>query len=182
MTSLFIACVVVVGYAFVYVPNVELVTATVFLSGILLGPKRGLVVGVLGEFLYSVLNPIGMAAPPLLVAQVVAMGTVGLVGGLFSAEELDPGPVWRRSLRFALVGLGLTFLFDLLTTSSFLVISGFSIGKLWAAMVYGAPFYAVHLLGNAVIFAVVLPACLRVLRRVSLPADLRPQETGYRSA
>ena len=106
------------------------------------------------------------------------MGTTGLVGGFF--RGLNTG--WQPRLWFALSGLALTILFDFLTTLSFMWVTGFSLDKLWAAYIYGAPFYAVHLLGNTTLFAVVVPAGARVLERVSFPAELHPQETGYGSA
>ncbi len=177
VTALFIACVVVVGYAFVYVPNVELVTATVFLSGMILGPRRGLLVGALGESLYSLLNPIGMAAPPLLVAQVIAMATAGFAGGFFRASGARARP--RRRVALAAAGFALTFLFDFLTTLGFLVVAGFSLARLWSAYAYGAVFYSIHLFGNVFVFAVVLPAAVHVLNRISLPDSLRPQQSGY---
>ena len=46
LLALWIAVTVALGYALATVPNVELVTASVFLSGYLFGPAAGTLVGV----------------------------------------------------------------------------------------------------------------------------------------
>lgn len=166
LTALFVASVVALGYAFVFVPNIELVTATVFLSGVLLGARRGAFVGLAGETLYSLLNPFGVAAPPLLLAQVGAMGIAGFVGGT-SRHRLGNGNSWWPSVvAFAFYGVSLTLLFDLLTTLSFFAVGGFTVTKFLASLAFGAPFYALHLASNAVIFALLVPAAMRVLTPV----------------
>ncbi len=68
-----VAVTVVMGWLTVYIPNVELVTASVFLAGYWCGPWWGMLVGIMGEGLYSLTNPYGMPLPPLLIAQCIGM-------------------------------------------------------------------------------------------------------------
>ena len=84
----FVAITVVLGYVFAFIPNVELVTASIFLSGYLLGSKKGVLIGIVAEFLFSLLNPYGAANPPLLLAQLIAMAIVGYSGGLLAKTTL----------------------------------------------------------------------------------------------
>ena len=55
--AIFIALAIAGGLVLIAVPNVELLSATVFLAGYMLGAVRGAVVGAIAEFLYSFFNP-----------------------------------------------------------------------------------------------------------------------------
>ncbi|MBN1894648.1 ECF transporter S component, partial [bacterium] len=74
LMSILIALGVALGFAFASIPNVELVTGTVFLSGMILGKARGTAAGVMTEALYSIFSPYGIAPLPMLAAQCAAMG------------------------------------------------------------------------------------------------------------
>jgi len=75
------AC-VVLGYLFMPVPNVEMITAAIFLSGLWTGPRHGLIIGLTAEALFSLSNPMGFPPPPLLAAQLAGMGLAGWTGGM----------------------------------------------------------------------------------------------------
>ena len=159
LSALFIALTVAVGYALISVPNIELVTATIFVAGYLLGPSRGIIVGALAEFLFSLTHPLGPSAPPLLVAQVISMAVVGCVGGLAGRWQHIPGNVIVRILIFAGLGFFLTLMFDVLTTLSFAIfLSGLSVPKIIATFTFGSFFYTIHLVVNTLIFALIVPA------------------------
>ncbi len=160
---MFVALGVALGFVLNRIPNVELVTSTVFLSGYLLGIGKGLAVGVITEVVYSVLNPYGMAALPLLAAQVVSMGVTGLAGGWFGAKR--SGERGFLAVKCGLVGFSCTLFFDALTTLSFVPINHFSAKQLAASILIGGWFYAAHLVSNSAIFAVLLPALIRTLQR-----------------
>ena len=70
LSAMFIAIAVGIGYALVYIPNIELFTATIFIAGYLLGPRQGIVMCGLAAFIFGLIHPLGASAPPLLVAQV----------------------------------------------------------------------------------------------------------------
>ncbi len=159
-----IALAVALGFALSLIPNVELVTATVFLSGFLLGPAKGLAVGVMAESLFSLLSPYGPAPPPLLAAQAVSMGLTGLAGGMAAKMRMNMKTLF--ALRLGVAGLLCTLLFDALTTLSFVVINHFTLRQLAASALLGTWFYAVHLAGNAVIFAVLMPVLIRSIQTV----------------
>lgn len=161
--SMFVALGVALGFALNRIPNVELVTSTIFLSGYLLGISKGLAVGVVTEVLYSVLNPYGAAAPPLLAAQVISMGITGLAGGWFGSKRSGESNFLAWKCGF--VGFSCTLFFDALTTLSFVPINHFSAKQLAASVLLGGWFYTAHLLSNSAIFAVLLPAFIRTFQR-----------------
>ncbi len=160
------ALTVALGYAFILVPNVELVSATVFISGYLLGPAGGVLVGVVGEGIYSTFNPMGsgLALPPLLIAQVFGIALFGLAGGV--TRKLGRGGFGKREvILFVVVAVVLTANFDLFTTLAFPIAAGFSQEQMVATLAVGLAFNLIHIFSNAVIFALVVPAVLRKIRR-----------------
>jgi hypothetical protein len=183
--SLFVALAVALGYLLVSVPNVELITFTVFASGVALGLWRGALVGAVSMAIYSGANPVGsgLALPTLFTAQVIASAAVGLAGGLASPfwrslararrvggpgdgdTEAAPGRAraagraWR-SLVAGATGLVLTLVYQLAVIAGVAAASPeFRTGAA-AMLVSNALFFAVHLVSNTVIFAVLAPAVL----------------------
>jgi hypothetical protein len=164
--AIFIAFMVVAGYSLIQVPNVELVTAMAFFAGAALGPSKGLAVGATGELLFGLINPLGISAVPLLVSQVAGMAVAGFVGGVVTSVPWVQRAGWGQAFVFATSGLGITLLFDLLTTLGFLIMSGLTIQTLVGAYLYGGAFYVTHAAMNTLIFATVLPVMLRVAQAV----------------
>ncbi len=163
LMAIFIALAIAGGLVLAQFPNIELVTVVIFLSGLMLGATRGFVVGAVAEFLYSFFNPYGVAAPPLLIAQVISMAFAGVAGGLlrFLVDRHLP-PVWLLGV----IGFSLTFVFDLLTTVSITLFTGTGIAGFWAAAVLGLYFYIAHQVSNTLIFALLLPVLWRHLRQI----------------
>jgi hypothetical protein len=172
LMAIFIALAIAGGLFLAQLPNIELVTVTIFLSGMALGVMRGAVVGAVAEFLYSLFNPYGVAAPPLLAAQAISMALAGVAGGVIRNFLSAPRPpVWLLGL----AGFSLTFVFDLLTTLSFTVLVGSGLAGFFAAVAFGLYFYIAHQVSNTLIFVLLLPVLWRRLRplfgsRTILPA------------
>ncbi|NOY76569.1 MAG: ECF transporter S component [Calditrichaeota bacterium] len=162
--AVFVALAIALGWAFLYIPNIELITATFFIAGYFLGPARGIGVAVVGEFLYSLLNPLGAAPPPLMAAQIISMGLVAFWGG-FSRPWVRRLPVFPKMLFLGFSGLVLTFLYDLFTTLSFLAFAGLNKTTFLASVIYGLGFYVLHIIGNFIIFLVVVPFSIQFLEK-----------------
>jgi len=71
--AIFCALAVGMGFSLMLIPNVELITVIVFISGLYLGIGWGTIVGGTAIFIYSGLNPMGsgLAFPPLFVMQIL---------------------------------------------------------------------------------------------------------------
>ncbi|UCF78716.1 MAG: hypothetical protein JSW03_00100 [Candidatus Eiseniibacteriota bacterium] len=144
MSSLAVA----LGFLFLAIPNVELMTLTVFVSGGLLGARGGALVGAVSMLIYSVANPMGGAIPLVTASQVVGLSIVGAAG--------VAGPWVRRTLTarvarnavFAALGVALTLQYDLVTNLAL----GVSVGSVAAVVAGGLVFAAVHFVSNALIF------------------------------
>ncbi|MFQ6115159.1 MAG: ECF transporter S component [bacterium] len=155
------------GYIFVAVPNVEIITALIFLSGISLGTRNGILVGVIAQSLFSTLNPFGISPPPLFVAQVANRALVGYVGGRFGKFNYEERKFWIIAVYLGITGLLLTWLFDIMTDFSSFFISGFSFEQMKLTFLLGLAWYLVHGIGNTLIFALVLPVVIQGLRSVN---------------
>lgn len=154
------------GYFFIAVPNVEIFTAIIFLSGLILGPQKGMLVGLIAQSLFSTLNPYGVSPPPLFVAQVLNRVLVGYVGGRFDRFSGSKSKFKRTALFYGIAGLLLAWLYDLMAYFSFFFMSGFSMQQMKVTFALGLPWYMIHGLGNALVFAFVLPFVARGIRRI----------------
>lgn len=169
----FAALAVALGLAFLAVPNFELVTTTFFLAGYFLGTRDGVASAILGEFVYSLLNPLGSAAPPLLIAQILGMAIIAFCGSLAAKNRIVILSENRenstklnltQAVYFGVFGMVLTLLFDFFTTVSFLLFSGLSFTKFLASLIYGMYFYLIHIGMNTLIFALLLPVIIPIIK------------------
>lgn len=169
-TGLFIALVLGIGYVFVFIPNVEFVLATIFISGILLGWKTGIVVGTIGEMLFSTLNPFGsgLVFPILLLSQILAGGLVGYTGGLVRKTILYSNSYRKAALTSATAGFLLTFTYDLLTNLSYPLTAGFDMRGIIATTIAGLGFSLIHIVTNTFVFVLFVPYISRLLYRALL--------------
>jgi hypothetical protein len=146
-TAILIALAVAIGILLAAVPNVEGISVVSFFSGYLTGWRSGGVIGGTAMLLLSLLNPLGPAPPPVFAAQVLGMALMGASGRLLGG----PGGRVRLELRAMLLGAMLTLVYDGLTNFGVAV----SIGKARAPLVVmlaGAPFSAIHIVSNILIF------------------------------
>jgi hypothetical protein len=167
-TAIFVALAAALGFLLLSVPNVELVTFTVFASGVVLGRWRGALVGALAMAIYSGANPYGsgLGAPTMFAAQVAASAFSGLMGGVTARlwRGRPSGPAVLPFIAGA-IGLALTVVYQVAVIVGLAVMSPeFRTGAL-AVLVSNAFFSVVHLVSNTIVFAVLAPTVLpRVVR------------------
>jgi hypothetical protein len=172
--SLFTALGVTLGYALMSVPNVELVTATVFIAGVVSGARGGAFVGAAAEGIFSLFHPLGAPSPPLWIAQVISMAVAGAAGGLFF--ELGSPLTQSKRFRIGIAGFLCTLNFAVLTTLAYSLTVSFSMKQILASLVFGLGFYVVHLISNTAIFFTIVPAVLKILTSGTLLTE--PQLQG----
>lgn len=161
--ALFTALSVALGFLLAAVPNVELMSLSVFLGGVFCGARIGSLVGVLSEAFFSLLNPLGPPLPPLLVAQLAGFALIGFAGGVLG-PRLAPGRAGAIVVS-ALAGLVLTLVYDALTNVATAVIAlgprklGEGVGGVFIA---GALFMAIHAGVNTAVFAAAVLPVMKV--------------------
>lgn len=156
------------GYALAAVPNVELISLAVFVSGAALGRVRGAIVGLIGMGIYSGLGPYGsgLAIPPMFAGQLGAMALVGFAGGLM-------GRFWSERPRLpgvataAAAGFVLTCVYQAAVVCGYAVASPEFADGFLAALTANLFFPYVHIVWNTVVFAVLVPLLVPRVRSLS---------------
>lgn len=165
LACLLVALAVSMGYALALVPNIELMTITVFVAGFLLGAGMGMLVGAAAMSIYSFFNPLGAALPPLMAAQVTVFIVIGLAGAWCAPLVLKiPGKTTTMIIS-AFFGFMLALFYDTATSIAayYVSVGPQASSKLWQFIAGGAAFMAMHQIWNAGLFFVVLPPVLNVL-------------------
>lgn len=169
LAALMVALIVAAGYSLVAVPNVELVTFLVFASGFLLATRLGALVGAFAWGLYSTLNPMGVAVPPVLVAQVACGALVGAAGGFVGPKILERKSRLLGMLLSGLTGLSLTLIFQVVVNAAAFFAAVGTDERTFTALrifvVAGMAFTAMHLVWNAAVFTLALKPVMSVLNR-----------------
>ena len=159
--ALFTAIGIAVGRLMAGVPNVELVTLAVFIGGAFCGMRAGAAIGAIVMLVHSLMNPLGPAPPPLLLAQMAGCALAGFTGGLFGRRFRLAGA--RGALAGAAAGFAVTLVYDALTTvaTAFVVLGarGFREG-VWGIAAAGIVFTAIHVGVNVALFAAAVPPAL----------------------
>jgi len=180
LISTFTALSVVSGYLLASIPNIEVFTMMIFLSGFILGKKDGLLIGLMSGFIFCFFNPYGASAIPLLTVQLIYYSLVGLLGA-FTKSFLSGKRFFKPHedlyviqilIIFGFLGFFMTLCFDL---SSSLVDSIWLFGTLDAFWIYyasGLPFTIIHIIGNTLIFIFVLPVLIQLIYKIlDIPED-----------
>jgi hypothetical protein len=165
LAALFVALSVALGFLLAGIPNLELMTLTVFMAGGFCGARLGSAVGALSMLIFSMLNPLGPAPAPLLAAQVAGFVIIGAGGGLAGPRLAPAGAAAAAAA--AAAGFILTVSYDILTTAATAFIalgaSRFFEG-LGGVALAGIAFVAWHVGINTAIFAVAVPPLTRAVR------------------
>ena len=174
LISTFAALSVVLGYALAFIPNVELFTLMIFLSGFILGKRDGAIVGLMSSFIFVFFNPYGVSPLPLFAYQLSHYALVGFVGGLTSnymnkKEFFKPEEdlyVIKVILIFAIIGAVLTFIYDVLSTLIGAITIFGTLETFWIIYIIGLPFTTVHLIGNTLGFIFILPGLIQLIYKI----------------
>ena len=163
LASLLIALTVAAGQALAGIPNVELVTFLVFISGYLLGARLGAVIGACAMGAHSLFNVMGAVVAPMWVAQIIVYAGVGISGGLLGHLILSRGRSVSGVLA-ALVGALLAFVYQIIIN----VVAYFTFTSETSMVAFiwgGVVFSAVQVAWNAAVFLVALRPTMSVLSR-----------------
>jgi LytS/YehU family sensor histidine kinase len=154
------------NYALSAIPNVELSSVMVFLSGFLFGPIIGAFVGFIAMLIYQLWNPWGAFIPPIGLAVIVCTIFIGIIGGFLgkALKRLDYADQ-RWFLLPALFGILLTFFFDLVTTFAYSLAFG---TPFIVTIITGLPFMIIHVASNAILFGLLTQPVTRAVHQLQL--------------
>ena len=165
--SIFCAMAIAMGYSLMMVPNIELITVTIFLSGITLNLKWGAMVGLVAMAIYSGLNPLGsgLSFPPLFFAQIIGMSLCGIIGGILKPIFFVKKFSFLKLFLLGLAGFLVTFLYDVLTLVSYPLFSGLGFPGIIASLIKGLGFTLLHEISNIFIFLITVPRVVQFLKK-----------------
>lgn len=181
LMALWTGLMVTVGMVFALIPNVELIILSAFLGGVALGPRHGFIIAVVGEAIFSALNPIGsgLGFPILYLFQIISIGISGLTGGILSRFLAREQPYLIVAITMGLCGFLLTLTYDVLTALSFPISSGMTEGTMWATLSAGLIFFVTHLISNTILFSLFGPGLVKlVLRQLEMHGLMRGQHAA----
>ncbi|MBY8979440.1 MAG: hypothetical protein KGD72_03535 [Candidatus Lokiarchaeota archaeon] len=174
LTATFTALSIVLGYAMAYIPNIEVFTLMIFLSGFIMSKKEGAIIGLLSASIFTFFNPLGPSPPPLFIYQLIHYSLTGISGGLtknfmLNRKFFQPKEdlyVYQVMVIFGVIGGILTFLFDILST----LFGGFTVSTtidyFIASYLFGIVFTTVHLIGNILVFVFLLPGLIQLILKL----------------
>lgn len=171
LIATFSSLAVVLGYLLAYIPNIELFTILVFLSGFIMGKRDGFIIGLLSSAIFTFLNPLGASPLPLFTYQLLHYSLTGLSGGLIrnylnEKEYFKPREdlyILRVMVLFGIIGGILTFVFDILSTLFGGFIVSFAIEYFIVSYLSGLLFTTIHLVGNILGFVFILPGLIQII-------------------
>jgi uncharacterized membrane protein len=174
LISVFTALAIVLGYILAYIPNIELFTLIIFLSGFILGKRDGMIVGFLSSFIFCFFNPLGASPLPLLTFQLIHYSITGLLGALINDllqrkkrvkldKDLYIFPVMAiLGVIGALITLNFQFFATLIHFLSFFGTSG----EFLPLLLSGIGFTVIHIIGNTLGFIFILPGLIQLVNNM----------------
>ncbi len=174
LIATFTALSLVLGYLMAYIPNLEVFTMMIFLSGFIMSKKEGVIIGFLSALIFTFFNPLGPSPPPLFIYQLIHYSITGILGGLtkdFLRNKQYYKPtedlfVFRIMLLFGFLGAIITFIFDILSTLFGGFVVSITIDYFIATYLFGIVFTTIHLIGNVLIFIFLLPGLIQLIMKL----------------
>jgi len=157
------------NYAMISLSNVKLMDLIVFIGGFCFGPLVGMSIGVISWAVYGTLNPLGFSLP-IWLSTMFSEAIYGVAGAAirkginqeefseFGKERVNAG------IFFGILGMLLTFAYDIITNIVFGYVSGWNI--LFALIVGLVPFGLVHMLSNALFFGIGCVPAIKAIFKV----------------
>ncbi len=174
LISTFTALAIVLGYLLAYIPNIELFTLTIFLSGFILGKRDGIIVGFLSSLIFCFFNPLGASPLPLLTFQLIHYSITGLVGSLSNTylkkkDFFNPNKdlyIFFVMAFFGVLGALITLTFQILSTLGYTFSYVGTINGFLPVFLTNIAFTAIHIIGNTLGFIFILPGLIQLINRM----------------
>ena len=174
LISTFTALSVVLGYLLAIIPNIELFTLMIFLSGFVLGKREGMLIGFFSSFIFCFFNPLGPSPLPLLAFQLFHYSLTGLLGG-FISNYFRSKDFYKKDgdlyifpviVIFGLMGAFITIFFQIFSSlTSVLSIFG-TIDEFFPYFLSGIIFTITHIIGNTLGFIFILPGLIPLINKM----------------
>ena len=154
------------NYTLLPLPNVKLMDAIVFVSGMCLGLVPGLAVAVTTWIVYGSINPLGYSVPTLIIVALseCIFAILGFAMTKTRASNDVRAMIIERSVILGVAGFFATLAYDLITNAAY---GWLFYGSPWLGLVtmnFPLPLGLIHEVSNALFFAIVVPLLVRILQ------------------
>ena len=157
--GLFAALALALNFPLLGVPNVELISLVLFISGMFLGYWGGFVTPIVAGVIFVFFNPNG---PPSIIlvaiAQIIGFILFGIFGAIFGRMILKNTNRVVGMTFCAAIGVTLTFVYDLITNAAIATV----FGPFWPTVASGIAFSLWHMAGNGIIFGLAEPVIVKL--------------------
>jgi hypothetical protein len=152
-----------VNAPFLAIPNIELFSLSLFLSGVFLGLSRGLAVALIAGLLFVFFNPNGPQTILMVgAAQLLGFILFGMAGGIFRTSILRKQGGRKTIFLLLIIGGFLTLWYDFSTNITFALV----FGPFWQILIAGLSFSVIHIVSNTIIFGLSSQIIHRIWKRV----------------
>ncbi len=156
------------NYLLIPAENVKLMDLIVFIIGFVGGPLAGAATGALTWSVYGTINPHGGVFLPVWISTMSGETLYGAAGGILGRRfsiGMGTRPKYRLNVMFGLLGLGLTFVYDVVTSLGEAIAFGLSLNPAPFALflLFGAPFLIAHEFSNLAFFSILGVRAVRSL-------------------
>jgi thiamine transporter ThiT len=157
--GLFAALALALNFPLLGVPNVELFSVCLFISGVFLGYRGGIITPLIAGIIFVFFNPNG---PPsvitMVIAQFIGFILFGLAGAIFGKSILRNKNHMVGMAFCGAIGVVFTFIYDALTNAAL----GLTFGAFWPTMAGGIAFSLMHFVSNGLIFGFSEPLMVKL--------------------
>ena len=166
------------NYAMLPLPNVKLMDAIVFTTGLFFGIVPGSAVAAIAWLVYGTLNPLGLSLPILLTVIPSEM-IYAAAGSLLRRTAIGnlKGSIanLERSITFGAIGLFSTLAYDIVTNAVTGLLAYNSIWMGLLTMNVPIPLGIIHEASNFAFFATTTPVLLRLLAKGAVPTEIESE-------
>jgi hypothetical protein len=170
LLAIFTALGVAMSTMFIYFPNIELMTLTLFIGGIVLGPLYGSFLAILSASLYEIIATL-IVGPGYVIFpfKIIAFLLIVLVGALIR-KKIPEKLNFFWWFTFGVIGGLLTLFFDLITNIGWIILSdNFNFIGYISAIVIGLPITASKIAANTILFLFVPEIYNRSIKQMMPP-------------
>jgi len=161
--GLFAALALALNFPLLGVPNVELISFCLFVSGMYLGYWGGFVTPLIAGFIFVFFNPNGPSTMILIaIAQIIGFILFGLAGAIFGKNIIRNKNRIVGITFCAAIGVVFTFIYDVLTNAAVAI----TFGPFWTTMLSGVAFSLWHMMTNGLIFGFAEPLVVKLWKVV----------------
>lgn len=153
LLAIFTALGPVLSISFIWFPYFELMTLTIFLGGIILGPIYSIILAILSTTLFEVLVSVILGfGLPIYPFKILAFIIIALTGSLFR-RILEKEITVSWTIVIASTGGILTFIYDVLVTIGLVIFMEMQIETYLGLFISGIAVTAIRVASNTILFA-----------------------------